>query len=489
MPPTLPPLGDFDLGGWSVHPALNRLRRGEISVRLEPKMMDVLVALARRRGQVVSKDELAAEVWAGLYITESVITRAIAGLRRALQDDARTPRFIETIAKRGYRLVATPLAPGPAIAAAAGAEPSGMPLGGAPPLAAASPYTPGQWVRGARFHGREALLAEVLDGPRNGLWLLGSRAIGKTSTLRQLAHLAGRERPRRYLPLFWDLQGCEQPADFDSGFRDAVAEVEGELAAAQIEPATAGAGDSLAGGFLEGLGRLRRAARARGLVLLLLLDEAEELLALRSRAPAALRKLRRALQGQEGVRTVLAAGSRLWELGGGREPDDTSPFLHGFAPPVYLGCLEGAAALRLAVAGGAGEADAAEAVRRSGGHPYLLQLLLARHRELGDLARAATTLLPDPGVRALFRVDFGLLSTAEREVLAAAASNPGVEPAVLALPAGERAAAVLHLERLGMIRSGAGLEVAIPVLAEWLREAGGPGAPEGAAQPPVEHKL
>ena len=59
--------------------------------------MDVLVCLARTPGQVVSREALIDAVWPEVFISESVLTRAIAGLRRALGDDARRPRFIETL--------------------------------------------------------------------------------------------------------------------------------------------------------------------------------------------------------------------------------------------------------------------------------------------------------------------------------------------------------------------------------------------------------
>ena len=53
----------------------------------------------------------------------------------------------------------------------------------------ANPYVVGQWVRGERFYGRRALIDEILNGPRNSLWVLGTRRIGKTSLLKQLEHL------------------------------------------------------------------------------------------------------------------------------------------------------------------------------------------------------------------------------------------------------------------------------------------------------------
>ncbi len=461
-PPVEPQVAEFEFSGWRVQPSLNRLLRGDLTIRLEPKMMDVLVALAARPGQVLSKDEIADAVWPNLFVTESVITRAIAGLRRALEDDARAPRFIETIAKRGYRLLATPAVP-------TGAMPGKAPAA----TAAALPYSAGQWVHGERFYGREALLAELLTGPRNGVWLLGSRAIGKTSTLKQLALLAGGAGEGPYLPLFWDLQGCERPAELDASFAEALAEAEEALAAAEVPPTELAGAD-----FLSSLARLRRALRARGRTLLLLVDEAEELIALQSHAPALLRKLRSALQAQEGVRTLLAASSRLWRLG---EVDgDTSPFLHGFAPPVYLGTLDDEAAGRLvrqeqtARAGLRGdEPVVGEIVRRCGGHPYVLQLLCTRYWQLGDLDAATAAVLADPGLDHLLALDFELLSGVEQDVLVrlATAAPRALAPEGLPGAGGELAAGLLHLERLGVVRrAAAGVEIAGAIQAQWVRE-------------------
>lgn len=106
--PRLPPVRvpDFVVGDWLAEPALNRLSAGRTQLRMRPQLMDVLVCLARRQGRVVLKDELLADVWPDRIITESGMVRCIAELRQLLGDDPREPRYIETIAKRGYRLVA-----------------------------------------------------------------------------------------------------------------------------------------------------------------------------------------------------------------------------------------------------------------------------------------------------------------------------------------------------------------------------------------------
>jgi len=99
-------LRDFRLGEWLVRPSLDRMECSGSSVHLRPKLMDVLVYLAEHAGDVVPKDEIIAAVWQQKYLAESVLTRSIAELRRALGDRLEAPRYIETITKRGYRLLA-----------------------------------------------------------------------------------------------------------------------------------------------------------------------------------------------------------------------------------------------------------------------------------------------------------------------------------------------------------------------------------------------
>lgn len=483
MPPMAEPrspAGDasFRLGDWLVEPTLNRLSRGDEAARIEPKLMDVLRLLAERPGVVLSKDEIADAVWSDTFITESVITRAIAGLRKALHDDARAPRFIETIAKRGYRLLVTPepetSAPPAVDRAAAAPSP--------PPLAAGGyhqPYAIGQWVRGERFYGRSAELREILHGPRNGVWVLGARAMGKTSLLRQLEHMTMADEA--YFPLYWDLQGSVEPDEAHEDFQGALADTEPRLEALGIAIEKVAADD-----FLLSLGRLRRALRAQGRTLLLLWDEVEELLHLHARWPALLRKLRRALLSQEGMRTVIASGPRLWKLA--EQRDDTSPFLHGFAPPLYLGPLAKDAARSLVLQrqspGLAGrEAEApfrGETVDRmlelSGGHPTLLQLLCRRTVELGEVEAAARSVAADPTIGFFFAVDFDLLTPLEQQILVALASAEepiAIDRLELEAPSAELQTASLHLQRLGALRlrgtsAEPMLEIRSPLHRRWL---------------------
>lgn len=98
--------GAFCLAGWRVEPATGRMRRDGNEIALEPKVMAVLVYLSRRPQRVVSREELEGAVWSGRVVGYDAVTNAIIKLRRALGDGTRSSRIIETLPKRGYRLVA-----------------------------------------------------------------------------------------------------------------------------------------------------------------------------------------------------------------------------------------------------------------------------------------------------------------------------------------------------------------------------------------------
>lgn len=96
---------NFTFGPCFVSPTRGELWRDGELYRLQPKVMEVLVYLAERSDEVVSKERLLEEVWPNTYVTEYVLWRCIAQLRRALDDDAAHPRFIKTLSKRGYQLI------------------------------------------------------------------------------------------------------------------------------------------------------------------------------------------------------------------------------------------------------------------------------------------------------------------------------------------------------------------------------------------------
>jgi DNA-binding winged helix-turn-helix (wHTH) protein len=83
-----------------------RLTRGGCPVHLAPKTYDVLVILIRRAGRLVTKQELLESVWPGVFVDEGILTVHVAALRKALGDTRRSPAYIETVSRSGYRFVA-----------------------------------------------------------------------------------------------------------------------------------------------------------------------------------------------------------------------------------------------------------------------------------------------------------------------------------------------------------------------------------------------
>ena len=96
---------DFRVGAWLIEPRLNTISRNGVTVHLEPKVMEVLVCLAQHAGEPVPKEELLQAVWPDTFVTDDVLKRSISELRRVFEDDARESRIIQTIPKRGYRLI------------------------------------------------------------------------------------------------------------------------------------------------------------------------------------------------------------------------------------------------------------------------------------------------------------------------------------------------------------------------------------------------
>ena len=94
------------LGAWTVDPPLNQLSVAGQITRLEPKAMAVLMHLADRAGEVVSREALLAAVWPGVVVSDDSLTQVVIKLRKALGDDPQQPTYIQTISKKGYRLIA-----------------------------------------------------------------------------------------------------------------------------------------------------------------------------------------------------------------------------------------------------------------------------------------------------------------------------------------------------------------------------------------------
>ena len=89
-----------------LDPANALLWRGQDRIALPPKPFGVLCYLVEHAGALATKDELLDAVWGNLHVTESSLSVSINALRLALGDDPKSPRFVETVTRRGYRFIA-----------------------------------------------------------------------------------------------------------------------------------------------------------------------------------------------------------------------------------------------------------------------------------------------------------------------------------------------------------------------------------------------
>ena len=148
-----------------------RLLREGAPVALTPTPFGVLCALARQPGALLTTDALLDQVWGHQFVTDSVLRTAISELRTALADDARKPRFIETVSRRGYRFIAATSA----IAADAPVT-----------AVAAQSHT----AQSSSFVGRAEALSRLraswdlaCRGKRTIVWVAGEPGIGKTTLI------------------------------------------------------------------------------------------------------------------------------------------------------------------------------------------------------------------------------------------------------------------------------------------------------------------
>lgn len=175
-----------------------RLYRGSVAIPLRRKTWNVLRHLVENAHRLISKEELFDVVWAGATVSDTMPGSSVAEIRRALQDDPKRPRYVETAHGRGFRFIAEVIARGDA-----------TPARSAPGLPSQGPHLLRSSGRGAQefpdagtFVGRVAeleALAKVLEESRPGCrlaFLTGEAGIGKTSLLQMFIRLLeGRRTP------------------------------------------------------------------------------------------------------------------------------------------------------------------------------------------------------------------------------------------------------------------------------------------------------
>ncbi|NOT55468.1 MAG: AAA family ATPase, partial [Deltaproteobacteria bacterium] len=149
------------------------LRRDAQDIVLRAKTFAVLSHLLDRAGQLVSKDELLEQVWAGTYVAEGALTVCITEIRKALGDDPKQPRFIATVPKRGYRFIAK------VVSREENTQRAQVELlSPAPSTQHPTPNFVGREAELAQLH---SLFAKARDGQRQLVFVTGEPGIGKTT--------------------------------------------------------------------------------------------------------------------------------------------------------------------------------------------------------------------------------------------------------------------------------------------------------------------
>lgn len=96
----------FRLGEWTVEPDRNVVSRDGLSEQIEPRTMDVLLCLVAHKGETVSLQSILDEVWVDRVVEENSVHRRIYQIRKVLGDSADEPTYIESVPRKGYRLIA-----------------------------------------------------------------------------------------------------------------------------------------------------------------------------------------------------------------------------------------------------------------------------------------------------------------------------------------------------------------------------------------------
>ncbi|MGE0821645.1 MAG: AAA family ATPase [Candidatus Binatia bacterium] len=168
---------DFHFGGFRLDAQNEGLWHGEEAIKLTPKALAVLHHLVMQAGQLVSKEELWREVWGGIAVTDAALTMCLSELRKALGDHVKTPQFIATVHRRGYRFIAPLSSPSPQVSGNGGrgaATPCPLTPDPCPPI----PFVVGRETELARLH---EWLAKALNGERQLVFVTGEPGIGKTA--------------------------------------------------------------------------------------------------------------------------------------------------------------------------------------------------------------------------------------------------------------------------------------------------------------------
>lgn len=105
--PTAPPGAVYTFGPFTLDTGAYRLLRDGVAIPVSPKIIDLLLYLVGRQSALVGKDELFSALWPDVAVTDNALTQAVSELRQALGDDPSNPTYVQTVARRGYRFIAS----------------------------------------------------------------------------------------------------------------------------------------------------------------------------------------------------------------------------------------------------------------------------------------------------------------------------------------------------------------------------------------------
>jgi hypothetical protein len=274
-----------------------------------------------------------------------------------------------------------------------------------------NPFIVGSWVRGEHFFGRSGIISEILEGPRDALWVLGPRRLGKTSLLKELEYRTQRNPHSRFVPLYWDLEGSVDPRGLSESL---IASVEDSESFRRSVDLTIDEVEGLS--VTDLLTTLVRKTVRSGWRLLLLLDESEEFLNIARSDAGALLRLRRIFHRGPELRTVMTATRRLGRIDE-RMDFATSPFLQGFVPPIYLTPFTRDEALAILDRGDFSPETTQLIMNRTANHPFLLQLVASRLYDGADLSATLEQIAADEMIASFFSNDFQALDPVEQAIL------------------------------------------------------------------------
>ena len=164
----------IDFGPFRLDPVKKQLWRGKQEVELQPRPLAVLHYLAARPGQVVTKEELLKQVWAGTYVTKTALKVCVRAIRKALGDDTNNPQYLETVGWEGYRFLERVVSHQSSVISSDKTKNPQLATGNWQPIT----HLVGRKVELSQLH---RWLAKALSGERQVVFVTGEPGIGKTT--------------------------------------------------------------------------------------------------------------------------------------------------------------------------------------------------------------------------------------------------------------------------------------------------------------------